>query len=79
MDEKMERNGAAKDAEGIREMDELFRRADFSADVPGLEARLWQRIRARISERELGEDDLEDVAAAGVTYFLRDKQKPGDS
>ena len=75
---KMERKGAAKDAEGIREMDELFRRTDFAADVPGLEARLWQRIKARLPECELGEDDLEDVAAAGTTYFLRDKQKPGN-
>lgn len=78
MDEKMERKDEAKEAEDIREMDELFRRADFSADVPGLEARLWQRIRARISERELGEDDLEEMAAAGVTYFPRDGQKPGE-
>ena len=61
----MERNGADWEAAGIREMDELFRRTDFSAGVPGLEDRIWQRIRARMPERELGEDELEEMAAAG--------------
>ena len=75
---KTERNGAKREAEEIREMDELFRRADFAADAPGLEARIWQRIQARLPERELGEDDLEEMAAAGVPYFLRDEQKPGN-
>ena len=53
-----------REAEDVRRMDELFRRADFAAEVPGLEARLWQKIQAKLAERELDEDELEKLAAA---------------
>ena len=39
-------------SEEVRGMDELFRRADFAADDPSLEVRLWQKIRAKMAERE---------------------------
>ena len=60
---------------GVREMDELFRRADFAAEHPGLSERLQEKIRARLSaqeikmhveERELFEDELSELAAAGA-------------
>ena len=60
---------------GVREMDELFRRTDFAAEHPGLSERLQEKIRARLSaqeikmhveERELFEDELSELAAAGV-------------
>ena len=54
----------------FEEMDELFRRADFSAENPELKRRLWQKILERISENddedyELTKDDLINLAAAG--------------
>ena len=45
-------------SEEVRGMDELFRNADFAADDPSLEVRLWQKIRAKMAERELTEDEL---------------------
>jgi hypothetical protein len=60
---------------GVREMDELFRRTDFAAEHPGLSERLQEKIRARLSaqeikmhveERELFEDELSELAAAGA-------------
>lgn len=48
----------------VREMDELFRNADFAAEVPGLEGRIWLKIQAKLADRELDEDDLEKLAAA---------------
>ena len=60
---------------GVREMDELFCRTDFAAENPGLSERLQEKIRARLSaqeikmhveERELFEDELSELAAAGV-------------
>ena len=60
---------------GVREMDELFRRTDFAAEQPGLSERLQEKIRARLSaqeikmhveERELFEDELSELAAAGA-------------
>lgn len=69
MDEKRER-----DEEAAREMDALFRRADFSADDPGLEARIWLRLQGKleaVSERELGDDELSELAAAGNPYYCR--------
>ena len=60
---------------GVREMDELFRRTDFAAEHPGLSERLQEKIRARLSaqeikmhveERELFEDELSELVAAGA-------------
>jgi len=60
---------------GVREMDELFRRTDFAAEHPGLSERLQEKIRVRLSaqeikmhveERELFEDELSELAAAGA-------------
>lgn len=56
--------------DAFEEMDELFRRADFSAENPELKRRLWQKILERISENddedyELTKDDLINLAAAG--------------
>lgn len=61
----------------VAEMDAMFRRADFAAENPGLETRLWAKIQARLSaqdqeqvwiagERELSEMELSDLAAAGA-------------
>ena len=64
-----------KDLADVREMDELFRRADFAAESPGLGGRLWGKIRAKLAsqnkcmfapERELSEDELIELAAAGA-------------
>ena len=62
---------ADREAAGIREMDELFRRTDFAADMPGLEARIWLRIWAKMPEYELSEDELEEMAAAGNPNYHR--------
>ena len=51
------------------EMDALFRRVDFAADEPALEERLWSKIQAKLADRELAEDDLEELAAAGGIEF----------
>lgn len=60
---------------GVREMDELFRRADFAAEHTALSERLQEKIQARLSaqeikmhveERELFEDELSELAAAGA-------------
>ena len=59
----------------VAEMDALFRRVDFAAEHPGLSERLQEKIRARLSaqeikmhveERELFEDELSELAAAGA-------------
>lgn len=72
MNKKVDRG---KDLAGVREMDELFRRTDFAAEHPGLSERLQEKIRARLSaqeikmhveERELFEDELSELAAAGA-------------
>ena len=61
----------------MREMDELFRNTDFAADNPGLEVRLWQKIQAKLAERELTEDELEKmVAARGETDFFGKSRRP---
>ncbi len=61
----------------MREMDELFRNTDFAADNLGLEVRLWQKIRAKMAERELTEDELEKmVAARGETDFFGKLRRP---
>ena len=60
----------------IAEMDDLFRRADFASENPGLGVRLRAKIQARIAaqhqkcemltdERALSEDELSQLAAAG--------------
>ena len=51
------------------EMDALFRRVDFAADEPALEERLWSKIQAKLADRELAEDELEELAAAGGIEF----------
>ena len=51
------------------EMDALFRRVDFAADEPALEERLWSKIQAKLADRELAEDELEKLAAAGGIEF----------
>lgn len=51
------------------EMDALFRRVDFAADEPALEERLWSKIQAKLADRELTEDELEELAAAGGIEF----------
>ena len=51
--------------DGIKEMDMLFRRADFAAEVPDLEERLWCRIMNRVRE-EQEEYALEDDALGRV-------------
>ena len=64
-----------KDLADIQEMDAIFRRADFVAESPGLEERLWGKIQAKLTtqdmkpfaaERELSEDELLELAAAGA-------------
>lgn len=64
-----------KDSTGVREMDELFRRTDFAAEHTALSERLQEKIQARLSakhdglfmgERELFEDELSELAAAGA-------------
>ena len=61
----------------MREMDELFRNTDFAADNLGLEVRLWQKIRAKMAERELTEDELEKmVAARGEMDFFGKLRRP---
>ena len=55
--------------DGIKEMDMLFRRADFAAETPELGARLWHRImnRAREEQEEYAlEDDALGRVAAGT-------------
>ncbi|MBQ8698153.1 MAG: hypothetical protein IJ521_04045 [Schwartzia sp.] len=49
-----------------KEMDLLFRRADFAAEVPDLEERLWCRIMNRIREEKQEEYALEDDALGRV-------------
>ena len=51
------------------EMDALFRRVDFAADEPALEEQLWSKIQAKLADRELAEDELEELAAAGGIEF----------
>lgn len=54
----------------MSEMDEHFRHADFSRRSKGLQERIWQSVRERIEaqqesgERELTDDELDQVAAA---------------
>ena len=66
-----------RELEEVRGMDELFRSTDFAADNPGLEVRLWQKIQAKLAERELTEDELEKmVAARGEMDFFGKLRKP---
>ncbi len=66
-----------RELEEVRGMDELFRNTDFAADNPGLEVRLWQKIQAKLAERELTEDELEKmVAARGETDFFGKLRRP---
>ena len=54
-------------AADVAEMDALFRRVDFAADAPDLAERLWAKIQAKLeAERELSEDELFELAAAGT-------------
>ena len=64
------------DEAGIREMDTLFRHADFAAERSNLGERLRAKIRMKllrqeqgyrtdIWERELSEDELSRLVAAG--------------
>lgn len=53
----------------VAEMDALFRRADFAAENPALAERLWEKIQAKLADRELVEDELEELAAAGGVQF----------
>lgn len=53
----------------IAEIDALFLRVDFAADEPALEERLWSKIQAKLADRELAEDELEKLAAAGGVQF----------
>ncbi|MBR3722884.1 MAG: hypothetical protein IKN12_08985 [Selenomonadaceae bacterium] len=58
-------------------MNRLFRDADFNAENPGLKERLWEKVQIKIAEqerhistpvsdeRELTEDELLGMAAAG--------------
>ena len=56
-----------KQMAGVAEMDALFRRADFAVEDPALADRLWAKIQARLAaERELSEDELFRLAAAGA-------------
>lgn len=73
MDKKMKGTAPAD----IREMDGLFRRADFAADVPCLAMRILGKIRARreTDDCELAEEELSALAAAGIPYFCRDLPK----
>ena len=51
----------------VAEMDALFRRADFAAENPVLAERLWKKIQMKLAaERELSEDELSELAAAGA-------------
>ena len=66
-----------RESEEVRGMDELFRSADFAADDPSLKVRLWQKIRAKMAERELTEDELKKmVAARGETDFFGKLRRP---
>lgn len=54
----------------VAEMDALFRRADFAAENPALAERLWEKIQMKLAaERELSEDELSELAAAGGVQF----------
>ncbi len=51
----------------VAEMDALFRRVDFAAENPALAEQLWEKIQMRLAaERELSEDELSELAAAGA-------------
>ena len=55
-------------------IDKLLRQADFASEEAELERRLWNRISQRMAKeeipefRELEDDALEDLAAAGSTF-----------
>ena len=65
----------------MSEMDEHFRHADFSRRSKGLQEQIWQSVRKRIEaqqacqERELTEEELLQVAAAGAPHALAPKPK----
>lgn len=54
------------------EVEEVFRRADFSTDNKNLEVRLRLRLQKDLNdeeeERELSLDELSQLAAAGSSY-----------
>ena len=57
----------------MEELERSFRQADFSRGRVNLEERIWQRIAAAIEEpgaeeRELTDDELMRVAAAGSPH-----------
>ncbi len=75
MTDKTADNGKVPAA--LREIDTLFRRADFAAEGGALAERLQRKIRMRLLERavgwrppveeyELSEDELSELAAAGT-------------
>ena len=56
-----------KQTPDVAEMDALFRRVDFAAENPVLAERLWEKIQMKMeAERELSEDELFELAAAGA-------------
>ena len=62
------------------EMERGFRQADFSRGRVKLEERIWQRIAAAIEEpsaeeRELTDDELMHVAAAGSPHMRKPEEK----
>lgn len=60
--------------EATKKIDEVFRQADFAADNPDLEKRLWEKIKDKTSqqdseeERELTSEELSIISAAGTNY-----------
>lgn len=62
------------------EMERSFRQTDFSRGRAKLEERIWQRIAAAIEEpsaeeRELTDDELMRVAAAGSPHMRKPDEK----
>jgi hypothetical protein len=65
----------------MEEMDQIFRATDFSSENPGLKTEwLWQRFREKVEkqsqealeERELTDDELSGLAAAGRPETILD-------
>lgn len=81
-------NDEGIDEPGTEKMDRLFSRTDFVAESPGLKERLWQKIQRKITqqerdgfppmdgERELADEELFHLAAAGTYPPIKDRTKP---
>ena len=66
-DIKEGKNMTDKQTPDVAEMDALFRRVDFAAETPALSERLWAKIQMKLAaERELSEDELSELVAAGA-------------